>query len=296
MGKIRNIVISMRPRQWTKNVVIFAALIFAQHDPGARDIGHVLRSFAGFALFCLVSGAVYLFNDVIDAASDRTHPVKKLRPVASGALSPGLAVAVSVLLAVAGIGLSYWPSVYFGIVVSSYYAMQVLYGLFLKRVVLLDVFVIALGFVLRAVAGAYIIEVEISPWLLVCTLFLALFLALGKRRHEVMLLEQGVNSRNVLRSYDLDMLDQMINIVASGTVISYALYTLSESTVTKFHTWKLVFTVPFVLFGIFRYLYLVHKKMEGGSPEKILLSDVPMIVNILLYGATSAAIIYLVGK
>ncbi len=292
MRFVQNIIISMRPRQWTKNGLIFAALIFSRH---LFDIDYFLKALAGFGLFCLVSGCVYLFNDVLDIESDRTHPVKKLRPVTSGSMSKAQAVAVAVIGSIIGIVLSLLIRLEFGIVILGYLLLQVLYSLILKKVVLLDVFVIAFGFVIRAAAGAYIIHVVISPWLLVCTLLLSLFLALSKRRYELVLISEGTNSRSVLESYSLDMLDQMINIVGAGTVISYALYTMAQGTINKFGTDKLIFTVPFVLFGIFRYLYLIHKKMESGSPERVLLTDVPLIINILLYGITAAGIIYFVG-
>jgi 4-hydroxybenzoate polyprenyltransferase len=288
-----DIIISMRPRQWTKNALIFAALLFSQH---LLDIDFLFRSFAGFGLFCLVSGCVYLFNDVLDVKNDIIHPEKKTRPIASGRISKDAAVTISFLGSAIGILLSFAMRFEFGMVVAGYFVLQVLYTLVLKKIVLLDVFSIAFGFVIRAAAGAYVIYVEISPWLLVCTLLLSLFLALCKRRHELAIVQASVNSRSVLGSYSIDMLDQMINIVGSGTVISYALYTMSEATIRKFGTDKLIFTVPFVLFGIFRYLFIVHKKMEGGSPERILLTDTPLIINILLYGITAAGIIYLLGN
>lgn len=293
MRLIYDIIISMRPRQWTKNVLIFAALVFSRH---LLDINYLLTALAGFGLFCLVSGCVYLFNDVLDIKYDKTHPEKKLRPIASGRLSKEAAVSVSFLGCAIGILLSFALSFQFGMVVAGYFILQVLYTAVLKKVVLLDVFSVAFGFVMRAAAGAYIIYVEISMWLLVCTLLLSLFLALCKRRHELVIAQAGADFRSVLGSYSIDMIDQMINIVASGTVISYALYTMSEATIKKFGTNKLILTVPFVLFGIFRYLYIVHKKKEGGSPERVLLTDIPLIVNILLYGVTAAGIIYLLGN
>jgi 4-hydroxybenzoate polyprenyltransferase len=293
MGFLKDIIISMRPRQWTKNTLLFAALIFSQH---LLDVGYFLKSLAGFGLFCLVSGCVYLLNDVLDIKHDRTHPVKKLRPIPAGRISTIQALAISAVASMAGLILAFCLRVEFGIAICGYLVLQVLYCLVLKRVVLLDVFVIAFGFVIRAVAGAYAIHVVISPWLLTCTLLLSLFLALSKRRHELSLAEEGSSSRDVLHLYSLDMLDQMINIVGAGTVVSYLLYTMAGQTIEKFGTDKLILTAPFVLFGIFRYLFIVHKKNEGGSPEKVLLTDVPLIINILLYGLTAAAIIYFVGN
>ena len=290
MRMLLDIFISMRPRQWTKNTVIFAALIFSQR---LFELHFFLTSLAGFGLFCLVSGSIYLFNDVVDAKYDRTHPEKKSRPVAAGRLSKPFVLMFSMPSLAIGVLLSFAVNYEFGLVISGYAVLQILYTIVLKKVVLVDVFIIALGFVIRAAAGAYILRVYLSPWLLVCTLFLSLFLALSKRRHELMLVRNGMNSRQVLSFYSLDMLDQMINIVASGTVITYALYTMAPRTVspvTGFGTHKLIFTVPFVLFGIFRYLYLVHKKMEGGSPERVLLTDVPLMVDILLYGLTASGL------
>lgn len=293
MESVKSIIVSMRPRQWTKNGLIFAALIFSGH---LRYLHDVLITLAGFGLFCLVSGCVYIFNDVLDIKYDIVHPEKKNRPIPSGKLSKEAGLSISFLGCAIGILLSFAFDYHFGIITASYFILQILYTVALKKIVLLDVFSIALGFVMRAVAGAYIIHVEISPWLLICTLLLSLFLALCKRRHELAFKEAGSNSRSVLDSYSLEMIDQMINIVGSGTVISYALYTMWESTIKKFGTNKLIFTVPFVLFGIFRYLYIVHKKKEGGSPERILLTDVPLIINIILYAITASAIIYLTGK
>ena len=289
MSIISDIIISMRPRQWTKNALIFAALIFSQH---LFQLDYFLKSLAGFFLFCLVSGSIYIFNDLLDIENDKTHPTKKERPITAGRISRVQAISISILGSVSGIIIAFFLNLGFGILTVGYLILQLLYTIGLKKIVLIDVFVIAIGFVIRAVAGALIIEVEISPWLLICTLLLSLFLALSKRRHELGLVEEGVNSRSVLDSYSHDLLDQMINIVGAGTVISYALYTMADATITKFGTDKLIYTLPFVLFGIFRYLYIVHKKNEGGSPEKVLLTDIPLIVNILLYGIAAATIIY----
>ncbi|MHB1191384.1 MAG: decaprenyl-phosphate phosphoribosyltransferase, partial [Armatimonadota bacterium] len=255
----------MRPKQWTKNLALFAALIFAQKATQPEPLA---RSLAAFAVFCLLSGGVYLLNDLADLERDRLHPVKRKRPIASGRLRPGGAVAVAVpalALALAG---SIAISPLFFAVAAGFLALQLAYSFYLKHVMILDVFAIAAGFVLRVVAGAEAISVEVSSWLLVCTMLLALFLGLAKRRHELAILDTGAAMhRKSLSGYTTGLLDQMISVVTSATLISYALYTMSEETIHKFGTTKLVYTVPFVLYGIFRYLYLVYSRNEGGSPD-----------------------------
>ncbi|MHB9125155.1 MAG: decaprenyl-phosphate phosphoribosyltransferase [Armatimonadota bacterium] len=280
----------MRPKQWTKNLALFAALIFAQKATQPEPLA---RSLAAFAVFCLLSGGVYLLNDLADLERDRLHPVKRKRPIASGRLRPGGAVAVAVpalALALAG---SIAISPLFFAVAAGFLALQLAYSFYLKHVMILDVFAIAAGFVLRVVAGAEAISVEVSSWLLVCTMLLALFLGLAKRRHELAILDTGAAMhRNSLSGYTTGLLDQMISVVTSATLISYALYTMSEETIHKFGTTKLVYTVPFVLYGIFRYLYLVYSRNEGGSPDTVLLTDKPLIVCLALYGVAVWLILY----
>ncbi|MHB0912396.1 MAG: decaprenyl-phosphate phosphoribosyltransferase [Armatimonadota bacterium] len=280
----------MRPKQWTKNLALFAALIFAQKATQPEPLA---RSLAAFAVFCLLSGGVYLLNDLADLERDRLHPVKRKRPIASGRLRPGGAVAVAVpalALALAG---SIAISPLFFAVAAGFLALQLAYSFYLKHVMILDVFAIAAGFVLRVVAGAEAISVEVSSWLLVCTMLLALFLGLAKRRHELAILDTGAAMhRKSLSGYTTGLLDQMISVVTSATLISYALYTMSEETIHKFGTTKLVYTVPFVLYGIFRYLYLVYSRNEGGSPDTVLLTDKPLIVCLALYGVAVWLILY----
>jgi 4-hydroxybenzoate polyprenyltransferase len=280
----------MRPRQWLKNGIIFAGVIFAQQ---VGDLQSDLTAVWAFVLFCLLSSAVYLVNDLADLERDRLHPTKRHRPLASGALPQSAGVAAAVIFGVGGLVASFALNPLFGWLAAVYVALNLAYSFGLKHVVILDVFVVALGFVIRAAAGAAAIRVSISPWLLICTILLALFLALSKRRHELVLLEASAGDhRGSLAEYSPYLLDQMIAVVTASTVVSYSLYAMWPETVEKFHTDAMVFTVPFVIFGIFRYLYLVHQKEEGGAPEKIPVSDVPMIVNLLLWVATVAIILY----
>jgi 4-hydroxybenzoate polyprenyltransferase len=280
---------ALRPKQWTKNAVVFAAFFFAlgdrtqQLNPGA--FGQVV---AAAALFCLVSSAVYLLNDVKDIDQDRAHPNKRMRPIAAGLVPVAVAIAVSAALFAVSLGLSWRLSRPLFQVLLGYVALQILYTAFLKRIALVDLFVIAAGFVLRALAGAVVLPgVRISPWLLLCTLLLALFLALCKRRHEkVVLNEYSSDIRESLAQYDQKLLDQLIAIVSAATIVSYSLYTLWPQTVEKFQTAKLGFTIPFVIFGIFRYLDLVYRHEKGGQPELILLTDVPLLADLALYGLT----------
>ncbi|MDA0322956.1 MAG: decaprenyl-phosphate phosphoribosyltransferase [Verrucomicrobia bacterium] len=284
-----SLIYALRPTQWTKNTLVLAAFFFAFGDQGqARGLGlsELLISVCGMALFCVVSSAVYLFNDLHDLAQDRNHPRKRYRPIASGRVSTRTAIVTGVTLLVAGLGLSYALQPSFGHVTATYVLMQVLYTLALKRVALLDTFIIAIGFVMRALGGAVIIKVSISPWLLLCTFLLALFLGLCKRRHEKIELEDaGVASRESLSQYDQLLLDQLIAIVSAATIVSYAIYTLWPDTVEKFGTYRLGFTIPLVIFGIFRYLDLVYRHEKGDRPEKILLTDAPLLICIALYGA-----------
>jgi 4-hydroxybenzoate polyprenyltransferase len=282
---------SFRPGQWTKNLFIFAGLIFSQN---AFDIQMLGLTLAAFAVFCALSGSVYTINDLSDLHEDKKHPVKKHRPLASGKLGVHFATGALVILIPAALLAAWLLGRGFFIVSLSYLVLQALYSFYLKRVVILDVFSIAAGFVLRVVAGAVVIDVEISSWLIICTILLSLFLALSKRRHELETLEdEAPEHRKVLEDYSRGLLDQMISVVTASTVVCYALYTISGETVEKFGTKNLIFTVPFVLYGIFRYLYLVHKKGEGGNPENIIVSDIPLIINMILWVMTAAVILYL---
>ena len=282
---------SLRPQQWVKNGFVFAALIFSH---SITDWHRNVRVMAGAFLFCLMSSAVYLFNDIVDAPEDRKHPVKRLRPLASGRLGVGTAAIAATTLALVSLGGAWALDHTFFAILATYALINVLYSWVLKRVVLLAVFVISAGFVLRVVGGGVIIHVEISPWLVVCATLLALFLALSKRRNELVVLgNEAGNHRSILSSYSPYFLDQLIGIVTASTVMSYALYTLSSDVQVKFPGKRLDLTIPFVLFGIFRYLYLVHHNEEGGNPTRLLLTD-PVLLSVVLFWAASVIfIIYL---
>ncbi len=290
---------TLRPSQWAKNAVVVVPVFFAfwDHDQSRAEILSRLGGVALAALsFCLASSGVYVLNDLCDVRQDRLHPEKRHRPIAAGLLGPFLAGGLVPALLAAALTLAFQVNSAFRIVLGAYVALQVLYSLGLKRVGLLDVFLIAFGFVLRAVAGAFAAEVAISPWLLLCTFLLALFLALCKRWHEKFhLAGGGTDHRSALEQYDLRALDQFIGIAATATVVCYAIYTLSPETVAKFGTRGLCFTVPFVVFGVFRYLDLLYRHAEGDRPEKVLLTDPPMILTILFYVLSAWAAFHL-GK
>ena len=282
---------SLRPQQWTKNLLIFAPLLFSKQ---LFVYTETLHTCLAFIVFCLLSGSVYLLNDLIDLENDKRHPLKCKRPLASGKLSPRLAkAACAVLLCVCTLTGLYVLNTGFLIAAAAYLVLQILYSTLLKHVVIIDVFCIAAGFVLRVIAGAEAIGVAFSTWLLFCTLLLALFLALSKRRHELLLLEDdAVHHRKILHEYSAELLDHMIAIVTPCTLIAYMLYTIDDDTVANFGTDGLKYTVPLVLYGIFRYLYLIHQKNQGGSPEKVLLNDRPILLTVICYGLTCALIVY----
>jgi 4-hydroxybenzoate polyprenyltransferase len=283
------VVVSLRPRQWSKNLFVFAGLVFAQQlfTPAAAV------AVAAFTVFCGLSGAVYLFNDVADRERDRRHPRKRDRPIAAGRLTPGAAIVVAVALVVGGLGASLAIGYGFALVALAYVALLTAYSAWLKHVLIVDVLVVAIGFTLRAAAGALAIDVEISGWLLICTLLIALFLALGKRRHEyIALAGAAAQHRPILHEYSEALLDQMIAVVTASTVTAYALYTMSPETVAKFHTHLLPATLPFVLYGIFRYLYLLYRQRLGGSPSDLFLSDRALFVNTAAWIAAVLLIIY----
>jgi len=287
-GPCAALLAAMRPHQWTKNLAVVAALVFAQKLAVAED---VLVSALAFVLFCAASSACYLFNDVCDAERDRVHPRKCKRPVASGELSARTALAASGALTAVAIGGGLALRVQFGVIVAAYLALQLAYSLALKHAVILDVLCIAASFVLRAGAGAVVLDVEFSSWLMICAGLLALFLALAKRRHEIAQVGDAVNHRRSLAEYTPQMLDQMISAVTGATLVAYCIYTVSPKTIEKFHTENLKYTIPFVLYGMFRYLYLVYSKDGGGSPSRHLLTDKPLLVDIFLYAVVSAWIV-----
>jgi 4-hydroxybenzoate polyprenyltransferase len=282
---------AVRPRQWAKNLLLFSGLVFGQQF---GDIRMVLLSVAGFAVFCALAGAVYLLNDVRDRERDAAHPEKRSRPIASGELAPGTAVAAAVILFAVAIVAGFLLGPLFGLVCIAYLLLQTLYTTALKDVVLLDVFLIATGFVLRALAGAVVLAVRFSPWLFLCTMMLALFLGFGKRKHELMALGADVDShRPALRLYSPALLDQAVGLSATAAVLSYSLYALTSTTGRE--NPYLMFTIPFVLYGVLRYLYHLYTNREGGSPEKLLYADVHMYVTVLLWIATTILAMILRG-
>jgi 4-hydroxybenzoate polyprenyltransferase len=287
---LRDALVSLRPAQWTKNLFVGAALVFAKK---ALDGPLLLRTVAAVGIFCLISGSLYLVNDVLDYVEDKVHPKKAKRPIAAGRLSRGTAVILAAGLGVVSVILAYALAPAFCLAAAVYIVLQLGYSFKLKHVVILDVFLVASGFVIRVVAGGLVIGVPISSWLLICTTLLALFIALSKRRQELRLLEaNAAGHRPILKEYSLPLLDQMISVVTASTVIAYCLYTVSEETVKKFGTTHLLYTMPFVLYGIFRYLYLVHLKGAGGSPEELILKDKPLLAACVLWIMSVVILVY----
>ncbi|GBE15771.1 MAG TPA: decaprenyl-phosphate phosphoribosyltransferase [Proteobacteria bacterium] len=283
----------MRPHQWLKNGFVLAALVFSRH---LLELSYVSRALVAVAAFCLASSAVYVFNDIVDREQDRTHSDKKNRPIASGEVSVGSALPFGIMLLAGALALTVSLGAAFSMSVLAYLGLQLAYNLFLKNVVLLDIFTIALGFVIRAVAGALAIKVVISPWLILCTLLIALFLGFAKRRHEIVLMgDNAVLHRGILREYSIPFLDQLISIVTASTIVSYAIYTLSPEVAANFGGRYMILTLPFVIYGIFRYLYLVQIRESGGSPTRSLMLDGPLLLSVLLWGMAAVAIIYLAG-
>jgi len=289
--KIIRIFELIRPKQWVKNLFVFAPILFAGK---LMDLPMLLTNILAFASFCCVSSSVYVLNDIIDVESDRVHKKKRYRPIAAGYVSIKQAKILFVFLIALTAVLSSMLPVLFLITISAYLVNNLLYSFKIKNVVLLDVFSISIGFILRVIAGAVAIDVSVSSWMIITTIFISLFLGISKRRAEL----SGPNQdnlekqRKVLSDYDVIFVDQLNTIAATGTIISYALYTVSEKAVNAFHSDKLIYTTPFVLYGIFRYLYLLHQKNLGESPTQIVTKDVPIIINSLLWLITCAVIIY----
>ena len=281
---------SLRPAQWTKNLVVFAGLIFGKK---LLDAAAVWDAIAAFVIFCALSGVVYLVNDLADRESDRRHPLKARRPIASGALPVKVATGAALAIGAAALAAAYLVGPGFAAVAAAYVVLQMLYSGPLKHIIIIDVLTIAIGFVLRAAGGAVAVHVQMSQWLFVCTILLALFLALAKRRHEIVLLAGGATShRPILGEYTAYLLDQMIGVVTASTLIAYVFYTISPETQAKFGTPWLGLTIPFPLYGIFRYLYLVHQREGGGSPADLLVTDRPLLGCVALWAVAVALIIY----
>jgi 4-hydroxybenzoate polyprenyltransferase len=290
MKQLVYLIQTMRPKQWTKNAIIFAALVF---DNKLFHLTPFLKSFAGFVLFCLISGVVYTLNDVMDLEKDRQHPQKRFRPLASGQLPKHTALIWSISIGVICLLLSAWLNLLFLVILFAYLLLQLAYSFILKDIVLLDVMTIAAGFVLRVSAGIPLVVTErFSPWLYICTTLLALFLGLSKRRGEILLLDENAeNHRPSLKHYNVYLLDQLINMVASATIVAYALYTFSAPNLPANYTMML--TIPFVIYGLFRYLYLIHAEDCVLPPDEVLLTDKPFLINIICWGLAATLIMYL---
>jgi 4-hydroxybenzoate polyprenyltransferase len=295
MSKTGFYIKAMRPLQWSKNFVVLAPLIFS------RNLFHpemVARSLEAFGIFCMLSASIYVLNDLLDYERDRLHPVKRRRPIASGEVSRRGALVLGIVLGAGGLALAGLLGWGFFRAAAIYYFLMIFYSLGLKNAVVLDVLIISIGFVLRAIAGVEALKhiepgVVISPWLLVCTLFLALFLGFNKRRHEITLLsEEAAKHRKSLDDYSVEFLDAVIAVVTAATAIAYSIYTIWPATVAKFNTANLVYTIPFVVYGLFRYMYLVLVRNRGGSPSEILATDIPLVVDIVLWLVVAGLVLY----
>ena len=280
----------MRPRQWAKNAVVFAALVF---DVKLFDFLYLSRTLIAFGLLCLIAGAVYIVNDLADIEKDRLHPRKKHRPLAAGTLSKRTAVIAAALFLASALGGAFGLNLKFGGLVLLYFILNVLYTFWLKNIVILDVLLVAAGFVIRVGAGVVLVDVErFSPWLYICMTLLALFMVLGKRRREITLLEAQANEhRAVLANYNLEFIDQLIGAVSTSAIIAYSFYTFSAENLPQNHAMML--TIPFVLYGIFRYLYLIHVRHEGGAPDELVFKDRPLMLTFVLWGLFAVGVLYL---
>jgi 4-hydroxybenzoate polyprenyltransferase len=280
---------TLRPRQWIKNGFVFMALLF---DGKLFVWPLFFRTTVAFVLFCMISSTVYIINDLADLEKDRLHPKKQRRALPSGQLKPWFAIVAVIAIVAACLPLSFWLDTSFGAIVLGYLLLNLAYSFVLKHLVIIDVMVVAAGFVLRVAAGVIVADAErFSPWLYVCTIFLALFLAIGKRRHELVLLADGANShRKILDEYSVDFLDQMTNLVTTAAIISYSLYTFSAVNLPANHAMML--TIPFVIYGVFRYQYLIHVKGEGGAPEMLLYTDMPFLLTLVLWGVAVVLVMY----
>ncbi len=288
-GNLRGLLRTMRPRQWVKSVIVYAALVF---DGKLLHLDLLLQTTLVFFAFCLLSSSVYIMNDLVDIEKDRQHPKKRLRPLPSGQLSPRFAVGAAISLALLSLAGGFWVNVWVGVVLLIYLAQNVAYSFWLKNVVIIDVMVLSLGFLLRVVAGVVVVQVEnFSPWLYVCVTLLALFLGFGKRRQEIVLMEgEASNHRASLAEYNLPLLDQIITMITTSTLVAYTIYSFDAATALAHN--KMLITVPFVFYFLARYLYLVHVRHLGGAPDELLLEDRPLLINSMLWAAAVIALIY----
>ncbi len=285
MRKLYYVIVSMRPAQWTKNLVVFAGLIFSRNLLD-RDLS--MKSVQAFVVFCILSGMIYLINDVADVEKDKIHDRKKMRPIASGRLAVGHAATVGIIGSLAGLVLAYLIGTRFFIVTCVFFALNILYSFILKKIVLLDVVSISMSFVIRAIAGVEALKdidasIELSPWLLICTLFLSLFLAFCKRRYELVSMALSDKHRESLAEYSPGLIDQLVGVTAAGSILSYSIYTIWPDTVEKFGTSNLVYTIPLVLLGVMRYLYLVYSKEKGGSPSEHLIDEKFLLIDVFAW-------------
>lgn len=287
---MQEIIKLIRIPQWIKNLFVFIPVIYSRN---LFHTDYLIRSIIAFVIFCLLSSVVYVINDIVDAEADRHHPVKKYRPIASGKISNKKGMVIALILFVVSVALSLYTNANFKIFASLFLLINIYYSFRLKHIVLLDIFCIAAGFMIRVTAGALVISVEISSWLILTTMFLSLFLAVMKRRSELVIVgDEQSSTRKVLEFYSNNFIDQMATIAAAGVIISYALYTVSERTVTVFQTEHLIYTTPFVVYGIFRYMFLVLNHNKGENTTEIMVTDVSMIMNIILYSLTTIIIVY----
>ncbi|MGD9046604.1 MAG: decaprenyl-phosphate phosphoribosyltransferase [Anaerolineae bacterium] len=280
---------TFRPRQWIKNVFVFAALVF---DQKLTDWPLLGKTIVAFILFCMISSTVYIMNDLVDLEKDKQHPKKKRRALPSGQLKPWFAIVSAIAILAVCLPLSFWLDPYFGLIIVTYFLLNIAYSFKLKNIVIIDVMVVTAGFVLRVAAGVIIVDAaRFSPWLYLSILFLGLFLSIGRRRHEITLLQEGANShRKILEEYNLKLLDDMTHLVTTAAVISYSLYTFSAVNLPSNHSMML--TIPFVLYGVFRYQYLIHVRGEGGAPEMLVYTDLPLLVDLVLWGVAVVLIMY----
>lgn len=289
---ITSLIKTMRPKQWVKNIFVFAPLIF---DVKLFNLHYLAQTLAGFGLLCLVSGTVYIINDLADIEKDRQHPRKRNRPLASGQLNSSAAIIAAVVIPLVALPLGFLLNPVSGVILTGYLLIQIAYSFWLKNIVIIDVMLIAAGFLLRVAVGVPLVHAtRFSPWLYVCMTLLALLIGFGKRRHELVLLKENANlHRQSLQEYNLSLLDHIISIVTASTLLAYALYTFSSEGLPANHTMML--TIPFVLYGIFRYLYLIHVKGIGGAPEEIALSDRPLQATFVLWGLSIVVVMYFLG-